>query len=82
MLEEQLQEIGTGLIRGLLVSGWADNNSKGIKEDLKREKDILERSTKVTLLREELSQLEVANATAVDVTGAKFLSQDAINRPR
>lgn len=78
-LQKQLQELGTDLIRDLLVSEWDDNNSRGTKEGLKREKEILAKSTKVIHLREELSQLEPAKATASDLTGAEVHNEDIIN---
>lgn len=82
VVEEQLQEIGNGLIRALLVSGWEDNNSKGTGQGVKREKEILAKSTEVIHLREELCQLELADATVFDVTSAEYHNQDAINRLR
>lgn len=81
-LEKQVQELEIELIRGLIVSRWDDNNGKGTKEGLKREKEILARSTKVIHLREELCQLELAKATASNLMGAELHNQDAVNIPR
>jgi len=81
-LEKQLQVIEHGLLRKLLVSGWEDDDDKGAKEISKRERETTAGSTRVIRLREELRQFELANATALDLTGGQLPNLEVSDRLR
>ena len=61
-LEEQLRDIEDKLLRQILVSSWQQDRSKDEKNIAKRRKEVVQRSTKIVHLRDEVLQIQVAQS--------------------
>ena len=61
-LEKQLQEIEDKLLRQLLVSSWQQDRSKDGKDIAKRRKEVVQQSTKIVHLRDEVLQIQAAQS--------------------
>lgn len=62
-LEEQLRQIEDGLIRQLLASEWDKLDGNATVDIAKRTKEVNSKGARVTRLRQELLQAELANST-------------------
>ena len=61
-LEKQLQEIEDKLLRQLLVSSWQQDRSMDGKDIAKRRKEVVQRSTKIVHLRDEVLRIQAAQS--------------------
>ena len=74
-LEKQLQEIEDKLLRQILFSSWHQDRSKEGKNTAKRRKDVVQRSTKIVQLRDEVLQIQAAQSTDQLLAGSEVIDQ-------
>lgn len=61
-LEKQLQDAEDKVLRQLLVSSWQQEGSKEGKNMAKKKKDVVQRSTNIVNLRDEVLQIQAAQS--------------------
>lgn len=61
-VEKQLQDIEDKVLRQLLLSSWQQGRSKEEKYMEKQKKDVIQRSTKIVQLRDEILQMQATQS--------------------
>ena len=77
-LESQLQDIEVKLLQQILASSWQENGGKEGEYKAQQRKEVVQRSTKIVQLRDEVRQIRTAQsieATPVAATKALTLTQ-------